>query len=67
MQHIKHHLAKYKDLSRQQFNHIKQNNITEYNLVGDLSDPENDLLKYKDANGDNITVFTNGEVFNENK
>lgn len=67
MQHIKQTLSKYQGLSRHQFNHIKANNIDNFELIGDLSDENNDLLKYTDANGDNIIVFTNGEIFNQSK
>jgi hypothetical protein len=65
MQHIKTILDKYKGLSMAQFNHIKANNITDFELVGDLSDFDNDLLQYKDKQGKLITVFSNGEVYQD--
>jgi hypothetical protein len=66
MQHISETLDKYKDLSLQQFNHIKANNITDFEMIGDLSDFDNDFLVYKNGKGEEIQVSTNGEVYNHN-
>ena len=65
MQHIKQQLDNYKDLSMAQFNHIKQNNITEYNLTGDIQNPKHDLLQYLNEKGELITVFNNGEIYQD--
>lgn len=64
MQHIKTQLEKYKDLSMAQFNWVKKNNITEFELIGDLADFDNDFVEYKNEKGETILVATNGEVYN---
>jgi len=58
-------IEKMKGLSMAQFNHIKKNNITDFNVVGDLADFDNDLLQYINHAGKKITVFTNGEIYQD--
>jgi len=55
-------LNKYKGLSMHQFNHIKANDIQDFELIGDLSDENNDILTYINDKGEKIAVFTNGEI-----
>ena len=58
-------INKMKGLSLAQFNHIKRNNITDFELVGDLSDYNNDFLVYKNEKGEEIHISTNGEGYND--
>jgi hypothetical protein len=58
-------IEKMKGLSMAQFNHVKKNNITDFNVVGDLADFDNDLLQYINHAGKKITVFTNGEIYQD--
>jgi hypothetical protein len=60
--HISDQLNKYKGLSMAQFNHIKANDIQDFELVGDLSDENNDIVTYINDNGEKIAVFTNGDI-----
>jgi len=46
----------------QQFNHIKANDIQDFELIGDLADENNDILTYINNKGEKIAVFTNGEI-----
>lgn len=65
MQHISSTLNKYQKLSLAQFNHIKKHNVTDFQVIGNISDPEHPLLQYKDYQNNLITVFSNGEVYQD--
>jgi hypothetical protein len=57
-------LEKMKGLSMAQFNYIKANNITDFEVIGDLADFDNDFVSYRNAKGEEILVNTIGEVYN---
>ena len=66
MQHISKTLSDYQGLSMHQFNHIKKNNIKNWQIVGDLSDEQHDFLQYTNEQGKEITILSTGEVYQDN-
>lgn len=64
MYNIKQVLDKYKTLTMAQFNHIKANNITDFEVIGDLSDFDNDFLVYHNQKNEEILISSNGEGYN---